>query len=141
MVLVDGITERIGFHEGLGILPVVVIGAAEQNSDVQIDIHQIGRHQLAVDDHAGGDEHFSSPIRHVLVGVVAILRVVERSPATKQNAATADLFVARQSIVEKIEQVVVQGKNFLHELDVLHEPDNVVGKQLHGRNRTDTPRI
>ena len=55
---------------------------------------------------------------HVLVGVVADVRIVERTPAAEQDAPPADLLVAGQRLVEEIEQIVVQRHAFLHELDV-----------------------
>ena len=38
MTLVDRIAERIAGDEGLRALPVVVVGAAEEDADVQIDV-------------------------------------------------------------------------------------------------------
>ena len=85
----------------------------------------------------------------LLVGVVADVRVVERAPAAQQDAPLADLLVAGQGLVEEVEQVVVQRHDLLHELDVLHQPDEVVGEELqrgHGadaagveRRRVDVP--
>ena len=93
------------------------------------------RDQLAVDDDAGRDVHRRAPLVHVLVGVVADVGVVERAPAAEQDAPPADLLVAGQRLVEEVEQVVVQRHDLLHELDVLHQPDEVVGEELHGRAR------
>ena len=63
VALIDGIAERIGLDEGLAAIPVVVEGTAEQNADVQVDVNEIGGHQLAVHDHARGDEHRDCPSR------------------------------------------------------------------------------
>ena len=71
MPLIDGIAERIGLDEGLAGLPVVVERAAQQDAHAEVDVDQVGRHQLAVDDDAGRDVHRPAPVRHVLVGVIA----------------------------------------------------------------------
>ena len=42
MALVDRIAERVGVDKGFAaFLPVVVIGAAEQNADAEIDVDQV----------------------------------------------------------------------------------------------------
>ena len=89
----------------------------------------------------GRDEHRAAPVGHVLVGVVADVGVVERAPAAEQDAPLADLLVAGQRLVEEVEQVVVQRHDLLHELDVLHQPDEVVGEELDGRHGADAARI
>ena len=53
----------------------------------------------------------------------------------------ADLFVAGQRLVEEVEQVVVQRHDLLHELDVLHQADQVVGEELDGRHGADAAGI
>ena len=83
----------------------------------------------------------AAPLGHVLVGVVADLGIVERSPAAQQDAPLADLFVTRQRLVEEVEQVVVQRHDLLHELDVLHQPHQVVGEELDGGHRADAAGI
>ena len=88
----------------------------------------------------GRDEHAAAPVRHVLVGVVADVGIIERSPASQQHAPLADLLVARQGLVEEVEQVVVQRHDLLHELDVLHQADQVVGEELDGGNGADAAR-
>ena len=108
---------------------------------MQVDVDEIGGDQLAVDDDAGGDEHRPAPIGHVLVVVVADVRVLERAPAAEQDAAPADLLVAGQRLVEEVEQVVVQRHALLHELDVPHQPDQIVGEELHRRHRADAAGI
>ena len=108
MPLVDRVAERVGLDERLACVPVVVVRAAEQDADAEVDVDQVGGDQLAVDDDAGRDVHRPAPVGHGLVGVVADLGVLERAPAAEQDAAPADLLVARQRLVEEVEQVVVQ---------------------------------
>ena len=74
MPLIHRIPQRIVRHEGLAVLPVIVIRTAQQDTDVQVDIHQIRGHQFAIHHHAGSDEHLPAPLGHVLVGVIAVLR-------------------------------------------------------------------
>ena len=88
--------------------PVVVERVPEQDADAEVDLDQVVGDQLAVHHDARGDEHLVAPVGHVLVGVVADVRVVERAPAAEQHAAVADLLVAGQRLVEEVEQVVVQ---------------------------------
>ena len=89
----------------------------------------------------GRDVHRPAPVGHVLVGVVADVGIVERAPAAEQDAPPADLLVARQRLVEEVEQIVVQRHDLLHELDVLHQPHQVVGEELHGRHGADAAGI
>ena len=138
---VDRIAERILLDEGLLPLPVVVVGAAEQDADAEVDVDEVGGHELAVDDDAGRDEHGPAPLGHVLVAEVAHLRVLERAPATQQGAAQPDVLVAWQGLVEEVEDVVVQRHDLLHELDVAHQPRDVVGHQLDGRHGADPARV
>ena len=72
---------------------------------------------------------------------VAVLGVVERAPAAQQHAAAADLLVAGQRLVEEVEQVVVHRHDPLHELHVAHQPGEVVGEELDGRDRADAARV
>ncbi len=95
----------------------------------------------AVHDDAGGDVHPASPARHVLVVEVAVLGVLERPPAAEQDPAVADLLVARQRLVEEVEQVVVHRHDLLHELHVAHQPGEVVGHQLDRGHRPDAARV
>ena len=104
-------------------------------------VDQVGGDQLAVDDDARGDEHLAAPVGHVLVLEVAVLRVLERAPAAEQDAPLADLLVAGQRLVEEVEQVVVHRHDLLHELDVAHQPGQVVGHQLDGGDRADAARV
>ena len=75
--------------------PVAVVGAAEQDPDAEVDVDEVGRHELAVDDDARGDEHLVAPVVHVLVVVVDVVGVVERAPAAEQDPPPPDLLVAR----------------------------------------------
>ena len=68
-------------------------------------------------------------------------RVVERAPADQQRAPQPDVLVAGQRLVEEVEQVVVQRHDALHELDVAHQPGQVVGEQLDRRRRADAARV
>src|SRR5580704_66682 len=95
MTLIDWITERIAGYEGLRTLPIVVVGAAEKDADVEVDIDERVGDQLAVDNHAGSNEHPASPFGHVLVLIVAVGRVVVGAPAAEQYTAAAHLFVTR----------------------------------------------
>ena len=102
---------------------------------------QVVGDQLAVDDDAGADERLAAPVGHVLVLEVAVRRVVQRAPADQQGASQADVLVAGQRLVEEVEQVVVQRDDALHELDVAHQPGQVVGEQLDRRRRADAARV
>ena len=99
------------------------------------------RHQLVVHHHAGRDVHRAAPVRHLLVGVIAHRGIVERAPARQQHAPPPHFFVARQRLVEEIEEVVVQRNHFLHELHVLHQAHDVVGEKLNRRHRSHSARI
>jgi hypothetical protein len=77
MTLVDGVAERILVDEGLRVLPVVVVRAAEQDADVEVDVDKVVGDKLAVNDHAGSYKHLPAPVAHVLVGVIAVVRIVE----------------------------------------------------------------
>ena len=141
MPLVDRVAERIGFDERFLVLPVVVKRTAQQNANAEIDVHEIVGDQLAVHDDARRDEHGASPVGHVLVAVIADIRIVERAPAAQQNAALSNFFITRQRLIPEVEEIVVQRHAFLHELHVLHQADEVVGKQLHGGHGADAAGI
>src|SRR5436309_6217019 len=64
MALVNWIAERILVNKGPLVLPIVVVGVAEQDADAQVDVYQAGRDQFAVYDHARGDEHGTAPLVH-----------------------------------------------------------------------------
>ena len=89
----------------------------------------------------GVDEHLPAPVGHVPVGEVAVLGVVQAAPAAEQHPPPADFLVAGQRLVEEVEQIVVHGHDPLHELDVAHQPGQVVGKQLHRRDRAHPARV
>ena len=135
---VHRVAQRVAGHEHLLVFPVLVVGAAEQDPDAEVDLDQVVGEQLAVPDHAGGDEHLPAPVGHVVVPEVAVLGVVQAAPADQVGAAAADLLVAGQCLVEEVEQVVVHGHDALHELHVAHQPGQVVGEQLH-RGVVPTP--
>ena len=48
-----------------------------------------------------------------------------------------DFFVTGQCLVEEVEQIIVQRHHRLHELDVGHEPRQIIGEQLDGRHGAD----
>ena len=100
-----------------------------------------GGEQLAVHHHARGDEHLAAPVVHVPVGEVAVLGVLQAAPAAQQHPAPADLLVAGQRLVEEVEQVVVHRHDPLHEVHVAHQPGQVVGEQLHRRDRAHPARV
>jgi len=94
MALIDGVAERIGFDKRLAVLPVVVKGASQENSNAEVDVDQIGGDKPAVDDDAGSDVHGTSPFNHTRVRVVvAGVGIVERAPAAEKDAASADLLI------------------------------------------------
>ncbi len=51
MILIDRIAQRIGLDKRSRFFQLVVVGTAEQNADIQVDVDQIGGDQLAIDDH------------------------------------------------------------------------------------------
>ena len=135
MVLVDGISQRIGADEFFRMLPAIVEGAAEKNADAEIDVDEIGGDQLVVHNNARRHVHGAAPFRHFFVGVIADSRVIERAPTTQENAASADLFVPGQCLIEEVEEVVVERHDLLHEFNVLHEAHEIIGKELDGWDR------
>jgi hypothetical protein len=54
MLAVYRVADRIGPHEHLAIVPVIVIALTEQDADLQVDVDEIGGDLLAVDDDARG---------------------------------------------------------------------------------------
>ena len=89
----------------------------------------------------GRDEHLAAPGLHVPVGEVAVLGVVQAAPAAEQHPPPADFLVTGQRLVEEVEQVVVHRHDPLHELHVAHQPGQVVGEQLHRRDRAHAARV
>src|ERR1700722_16299385 len=141
MILVDWITKRISLHESFCVLPIVVVRTAQEGAHIEADIYKVGGDQFSVDHNAWGGVHSASPLRHVFVLVVTNLRILERAPATQQNAAAPYLFVSRQCVVEEVEQIVVQGEDFFHELHILHQPDDVISEKLNGRDGSNSAGI
>ena len=135
---VDGVAERIVGHEDLLVLPVVVERVPEQDADAEVDLDEVVGDELAVNDHPGSHGHRPAPLGHVLVVEVAHRRVLEGAPAAEQHPPPADLLVPGQRLVEEVEEVVVHRHDSLHELDIAHEPDVVVGEELDGRSRADS---
>ena len=107
VVLIHWIPERVGLDECFRVLPFVVVRTAQQDANVQINVNQIVGHQLPINHHSGSHEHSAAPLGHILVGVVADVWVVERSPASQQNTASPDFFISRKRFVEEVEQIVV----------------------------------
>ena len=122
-MLVNGIAQRVFLHEGLSTLPIVIVGAAKKNTDVEVDVDQVGRHQLAVHHDARGYIHAATPVRHLLICVIAHIGIIEGAPAAQQDASLTYLLIARQCLVKEVKEIIVQRKDLLHELDVFHEAD------------------
>jgi hypothetical protein len=141
MAAVDGVPQRVPGDEHLLVHPVVVERRPQQDPDAEVDVDEVVGDQLAIDDHAGRDVHRLAPAGHVLVLEVAHVRVLERAPAAQQRAAETDLLVARERLVEEVEEIIVHRHDALHELDVTHEASEVVGEELDGRGRPDTTRV
>src|SRR3984957_9171769 len=137
MALIDRIAQRIFSDKGLGVLPVVIIRATEQNPDVQVDIHKVRCHQLAVDNYARGKKTSAAPVRHLLVGVITDVRVIERSPTSQKYPPAPHFFISRKGLVEEIEQIIMERNDLLHELHILHQPDDVVREQLNSGHSAD----
>ena len=141
MMLVHRIAEGILLHEHLGALPIIVIRMAKQNPDVQVDVHEVRGHELAVHNDARSHVHRAAPARHVLVRVVAYGRIVERAPATEQDAALSNFLIAWKRLIEKVEEVIVKRHDFLHEFHVLHQTNQVIREELDRGNRADSAGI
>jgi len=94
MILIHRIAQGIVFHELFSVLPAVIVGASEQDADIEVDVDEIGRHQLVVDHDPGRDVHGAAPFRHLFIGVIAYGRIVERSPASQQHAPPTYLFIS-----------------------------------------------
>src|SRR5277367_4853069 len=94
MVLIHGIAQRILLHKLLGILPAVVIRAAEQDAYIKVDVHQIAGYELVVYHDAGRDVHRAAPLSHFLVRILADCWIVERAPAGEQDAPLAHFFIS-----------------------------------------------
>src|SRR5690349_18150931 len=106
MPSIDGIPQRIMRNEHFPLRhPVLVIGGAEKDADAEVNVHQIGGNELAIDDNARSDEHRPAPIIHRSIFVIAYLRALEGTPTAKKNAALAHPLVAGQRLVEKVEEI------------------------------------
>src|SRR5689334_15817770 len=103
MILVDRIAQGIGLYERFRIFPVVIIGTSEQDTDVQIDVDKICGNQFAIDHYSGRDKHFAAPIGHPFVGVITMIWVVERAPATQEYSALPDFLVPGKGLIEEVE--------------------------------------
>ena len=89
VVLVDRVAERVVCDERRLVLPAVEVRGAEQDPDHQVDLDEIGRDQLAADRHARRDVALATPLGHVPVVVVDVVRIVERSPVDEVRLAEA----------------------------------------------------
>ncbi len=141
MTPIDRIAERIARDEHRLAFPVVVVRAAEEDADAEVDLHQVVGDELTVDHHARCDTHRPAPLGHVAVVEVAHRWVLERSPAAEQDAPPADLLVPGHRLVEEVEQIVVHRHDALHELHVAHQARVVVREQLDRRSRPYTAGI
>ena len=63
VALVHRVAQRVVGNEGLLVLPVLVVGGAEQDADAEVYVHQVRGHELAVDDDAGRNELARGPTR------------------------------------------------------------------------------
>ena len=136
MPLVHRVAQGSRADEGLLLLPVVVEGVAEQDAQSEVDVHQVRRDQLAVDDDAGRHEGRVARVVHALVGVVHDVRVLEGAPAAEQGAPVADLRVlAVRDVVEEVEEVVGYRDDLLYPVHAPHQPHQVVGEELRCRAR------
>jgi hypothetical protein len=110
---------------------------AEKDANAEVDGDEVVGDELPVDDDTRCDSHRATPRGHVAVVEVADVRILERAPAAQQDAPVADLLVAGNRLVEEIEKVIVHRYDALHELDVAHQPRQVVREQLDRRRRAD----
>src|SRR5262245_18140913 len=95
VTLVDGISQRILCDKHVAaVLPVIVIGTAEQDANTEVDVDQTTRDDLTIDNDAGSDIHGTSPLVHVLILVIDDVGIVERTPAAQHRTAIPDLFVS-----------------------------------------------
>src|SRR5262245_29739604 len=103
MTAIHWIAERIILHEHFSVLtPIIVVRAAKQDPDVQVDIHKIGSYKLPIYHHSWGHIHCPTPLGHILIGVIAFVRIVERAPATEKNLPLSNFFVTGQRLIEEI---------------------------------------
>jgi hypothetical protein len=81
MANIDGIAERIPLDEFALLLPICVIGRAEQDAHAEIDVDQFVGNQFSVDHDTRGDVHLLAPAVHVLVFEIRFAFVIQRTPA------------------------------------------------------------
>ena len=93
MPAIDRVTERILGDERLLAFPIVVVRVAEEDANPKVDLDEVVGDEFAVDDDARRHEHLATPVGHVLVGEVAVVGVLVRSPASEQDAAFAVMLV------------------------------------------------
>ena len=93
MPAIDRVTERILGDERLLAFPIVVVRVAEEDANPKVDLDEVVGDEFAVDDDARRHEHLATPMGHVLVGEVAVVGVLVRSPASEQDAAFAVMLV------------------------------------------------
>ena len=89
VALVDVVAERVLRDERLLVGPVVEVRRAEQDPDREVDLDEVGRDQLALEDEARRDEPPPAPLGHVAVVVVDVVGVVEAAPADEVRVAVA----------------------------------------------------
>src|SRR5580693_4780856 len=94
MTAIYRITQRILRNESLFALPIVVIRMSEQDPNAEIDRHQVVRDELAVDDDARSYKHLTTPVAHVLILEIAMIGILESTPASQQDTPLAIMFVA-----------------------------------------------
>ena len=63
VALVDGVAQRVLRDERLLVGPVVEVRRAEQDADRQVDLDQVGRDQLALEDQARASRTGAGPTR------------------------------------------------------------------------------
>src|SRR5580704_13437809 len=99
MAAVDRIAQWILRNERLLARPVVVVRVSEQDPNTEVDRHEIVRNQFAVDDDAWSHEHLATPVTHILVLKVAVVRILESTPASQQDPPLAVVFVAGKRLI------------------------------------------
>ena len=130
VVLVDGIAQRVAIDERRLVLPPIEVRRPEQDPDHQVDLDQVGRHQLAVDRDARRDVALATPVGHVAVVVVDVVGVVEAAPVDQVGLPEADHVVPGQLLEEEVVQVVVHRHAALDVVHVAHQAHVVIGARL-----------
>src|SRR5215472_4918048 len=137
VTLIHRIAQWIVPDENLFPFPVFIVGVPKQNTNPQVDLDKIRRYQFSVHDNTRGHEHLAAPFRHVAIVKVAVLRVLQAAPTTKQNAAISYLFVAGHGFIEKIEKIVMHRDDALHEFYVPLSAGQIICEQLDRRHGAD----